>query len=54
MGKIKSFSSQDLKLMAGMVKTSRAENWTDAIVLVLVCFYLYQLIKGSCLCFEPL
>lgn len=26
---------------------SRAENWSDALLLILICFYLYQLVKGE-------
>ncbi|GAA5932645.1 hypothetical protein JCM1841_000321 [Sporobolomyces salmonicolor] len=29
----------------GAIVHGRAENWSDAIILILICFYLYQLIK---------
>ncbi|GAA5949791.1 hypothetical protein JCM21900_004201 [Sporobolomyces salmonicolor] len=29
----------------GAIIHGRAENWSDAIILILICFYLYQLIK---------
>lgn len=31
----------------GAIVHGRAENWSDAIILALVVFYLYQLIKGA-------
>lgn len=40
-------SKSDVTADRTLFLSRRAENWADGLMLILICFYLYQLIKGE-------